>query len=260
MNTPSCRRPAVSLVVVVVALALAASACTGGEENADDDERRPTTTTSLPDECEGVEVAAPTDDDADSATTTTLPQSCANAVFTSLVEEQGSEELQKLDVDQQLGFGHGMCAYAAALKRNPDDAPSYDELINSTSESWGTSTEVVEEVLGLAANLCPGELDPILDLRANPTEITVEMTGTGSGELAVTYTTPDGGNLQDTVDSPWEQQVILDEAVEVRVAVSGKGEVTCSFSVNGEELAEETVTDDEAICTASAAQVRDAAL
>jgi hypothetical protein len=253
------RRTIWNLAALFAVMAVVAVAgCTGGDDNADE-KPKPTTTTSLPEECDGADVAAPAEEDAASATTSTLPQDCADAVFTSLIEEDGSEELRALDAEQQLGFGHGMCAYAAALKANPDDAPSYDELVTSTSESWGTSTEVVEEVLGLAANLCPGQLDPILDLRTNPTKITVEMSGTGSGELAVTYTTPDGGNLQDSVQSPWEQQVILDEAVEVRVAVSGKGEVTCSFSINGERLAEETVTDDEAVCTATAAQVRDAA-
>lgn len=253
------------LAVLGLVSVLAAVSCTGGDDAVEAPDEEEATSTSLPPECEGVQppedASAESSDESKSSTTTTLPADCLNAVFAGIVADEGSEELTELEQDQLLGFGQGICAYASALEADPDNAPTYDELVASTSGSWGVSEKAVEEVLGFASTLCPGKLDPILSLRDDVGTITVQMTVSGATPVKVSYTSPDGDSLQDDIESPWEHEVILDPSSDFRLtASSAEGEVSCSVSVKGERQVNETAgKSEEAECALSSAQLREAA-
>lgn len=249
------------IAVGLAALVTISVGCTGGEADRDKPEKA-STSTLLPPECD--DVVAPADEKGkpNPSTTTTLPPNCADAVFVQVVTDEGSDELKEIDGDRLLGFGRGLCAYGATLAADPKVAPTYDELVESTSKSWEVSTNSVEEVLGFAATLCPGDLDPILKLRDDVGAVTVEMAVSGQGKLHVTYVSPDGGSIQDDVTAPWVHEVVLDPVTDFRlVATSEGGNVTCAISVKDTEVTKTSADKkgSEAVCEAPASELRAAA-
>lgn len=244
-------RSRIATIALAAALLLTLPGCVGGGKKEEAKKEKPKSATTLPVECK----------DVDAENGQPLPADCADAVYAAGIADAGSKELKKVDKDRQLAFGRGMCAYASALAESPDKAPTYSELIESTSKSWGVSKDTVEEVLNLAASLCPGQLEPILALRKKTGSVTVEMSVIGPGKADVTYTLPTGDDFQDSITTPWEHQVILDSARDFRLtARTDKGEVTCSITVEGQEVISKKGKDGaEAVCEATSAQINSAA-
>lgn len=195
------------------------------------------------------------------ATTTSIVQQCLDDAFTAAVSEKGSADVKDLSPEQLLGFGHGLCAYAQALAADPSKAPTYKELLASTAASWKVEPAVVEEMLGFAGSLCPDQLGPILGLKEQVGTVEITMEATGGGTLNVTYTGPDGGQVQDAVASPWTHVVRFDAPTDFRVSVTAEsGEVTCSLKADDHQVTTATAGEGQAAeCAASAADIRTAA-
>ena len=262
-------------VATVAALALLAG-CTSS--NSDDDDAATastTTTTELPPECEefAADALRPTDPEQgegrstttapgdDAPTQTTLPPRCADALFGVAVEQSGSAELQELDAERRLGFAHGACAYASALTVDGTEPPTFKEFVATTAESWDVSPALVEEIVQLAGNLCPGQLAPLTDLQSGASQVTLRLQVTGTGTAQVSYQGPDGTTLQDEVSVPWDHEVTLGAPTDFRLSARiPDGEASCSIMVDDEVVVEETTTPGEEVaCAVSAGDLRDAA-
>ena len=247
-------------VATVVAIALVAG-CSGGEEAEGKKPSKGPTTTSLSDCVVKDTLPENAPEGAEQSTTTSIVQKCLDDAFTATVGDKGSQALKDLSADQVLGFGHGLCAYAAALGADPSRAPSYKELIASTAGSWKVEPEVVEEMLGFAGTLCPNQLEPILTLKNQVGSVEITLEAAGSGSMTVSYAGPDGGPVQDTVSSPWTSSIRFDDPTDVRFSVTAEGgPVTCTIRANDKQVTTATVTDGlTAECAASASDIRDAA-
>lgn len=187
---------------------------------------------------------------------------CGQAVFLASIESSGSDVLKKTDEDQLLGYGHGICSYSRSIAENPLLAPSYKELIASTADSWGVDESVVEEVINHANELCPGQLEPLQEMKKNVGSVDVHLAVTGEPPFLITYTSPGGDAMQQEIDvTPWEHQVTFQAPADVTLTASSEsGSVTCTVMVNDKELVRQEAADgEEADCSVSGAQVHEAA-
>lgn len=261
--TEAMKLRSLAVLAVVGTLALVLGGCTGGDDDKAEAEK-PTDSAPATAPADCVVQATPSADDAVEGPgvvpTTSIVQSCLDDAFVAAVEDQGSKALRKLPAEQVLGFGHGLCAYATALSADPANAPTYDELVKSTSASWKVETTVFTEVLGLAATLCPGQLQPVLDLRsqAGAGTVEVELGATGSAPMDVRYTGPDGNEMTSSAQTPWTQLIRLDTAADFTFTVTATdGEVSCTLTVKGEEVTSDAGDKNApADCSASAAELR----
>lgn len=261
---------------------LVAGACSGGD---DAKEAKPakTTTTTLPKDCI---ISAPAGDGApqnpdeptdtqspaspggpqapESAvvTTTSILQKCLDDAFMSVIKEQGSKQLGKVPKDQVLAFGHGLCTYAQTVAADPANMPTYSALVDSTSQSWGVKPAVFEEVLGFAVALCPEQLKPILDLKANAGggAVELELSASSSSPIDVTYMGPDGNELTNQVQTPWTQAIRLDHPTDYRfTAKASDADVACGVSVKGKVIKSAKADKGKAAdCSVTTAELRDA--
>ncbi len=279
------RRASMSRLATGVALVavLALAGCTSKKD--DQADVTSTTTTALPAECEefaddvlrrGAADETPPDEtpaqdapaaDApesagdDRSTQTTLPPRCADALFGVAVEQSGSQEIKDLDADRRLGFAHGACAFASALVVEGTEPPTYKEFVATTAASWDVSPEVVEEIVELAATLCPGQLAPLTDLQTGASEVTLRLQVTGTGTAQVSYQAPDGTTVHDEVSLPWDHEVTLPAPTDFRLSARiPDGEASCSVMIGDVEVVEHTATPgEEAACAATANELRAAA-
>ncbi len=269
-STASRLAAAVALVAVV-----ALAGCTSKKD--DETAKATTTTTEVPAECEefardamrppGDESTEPSTEpggdpaDDERPTQTTLPPRCAEALFAEAVEQSGSDAVKDLDAERRLGFAHGACAYATALTIEGTEPPTYKEFVATTSSSWDVSAEVVEEIVKLAATLCPGQLAPLTDLESGASQVPLRLQVTGTGTAQVSYQGPDGTTVHDEVTVPWDHEVTLGAPTEFTLSARiPDGEATCSVTVGDDVVVENTSTPGENIvCTATAAELREAA-
>lgn len=262
MNRTSPKKTALGATVVVL---LVLSGCTTKKDDAQDEDAKAPTSTSLPAECEEAAArqaeAAGADGTDEVATSTTLPPTCADALFNVAVDEGGSKELKALPASDRLGYAHGMCAFAQALLGEEAVAPTYKELVATTSESWGVDPPLVEEVIDLSATLCPGQMQPVLDLQTGASQITLRLQVTGNGRALVSYLAPDGTSLSDEVTVPWDHEVTLESATDFRLSARiPDGEATCSIMIDDKTVAEQNAgPGEESVCAATASELRDAA-
>lgn len=268
-TTRAWRTAMVSLLAVVTL-----SGVTLGCSSSDSDDAAVDTTipppTSVPEECknEAEQILAESteaDPEAQGAPGSEQPElspQCADALFAVTVQEQGSDALKELPSEEQLGFAHGMCAYAVALTSDEAVAPSFDELVASTSESWGVEPVLVEEIISLATVLCPGQLTPVLDLQSGRSALTLRLQVTGGGRALVAYQGPDGASMQDEVATPWDHEIRLEVANDYRLTARiPDGEVVCSIMVGDTVIVEtEGGVGEQVECAATAAELREAAL
>lgn len=266
-------------VAALSVFVLLAGACSGGD---DAKEAKPakTTTTTLPKDCI---ISAPAGDGAtqgpgepsgaenpegrpapESAvvTTTSILQRCLDGAFMSVIKEQGSKELGKVPKDQVLAFGHGLCTYAQTVGADPANIPTYDELVKSTSQSWGVKPAVFEEVLGFAVTLCPEQLKPILELKANAGggAVELELSASSAAPIDVTYLGPDGNELTNQVPTPWTQAIRLGNPTDYRfTAKASDADVSCGVSVKGKVIKSAKADKGKAAdCSVTAAELREA--
>lgn len=251
-----CRSVALALAGILLATAVG---CSTGERAVGKKSDGSTTTTS-PADCVRSSPADP-NDLSNQATTTSIVQQCLEDAFLAVAADTGTEAVRALSRDQTLAFGHGLCAYAQALASDLSSVPSYREFVASTSASWGVDKQVVEDMIPLSESLCPGQLAPILALKASKGTVEVTWNATGTGPLRVTYTGPDGSEIVDTVASPWTHVVRFESTVDVRISVQASGgSATCSIESNGNELNAATGSEGSAAeCAASAGDIRNAA-
>lgn len=246
----------VSLVTVV-----ALGACTG--DDAKDEDAAPTTTVAeAPSECDGVEMPKADDGSSVEVTSDAVPQGCRNAIFNQRIDESGSAELKKIPAEQRLGFALGVCEFSRSLPEAGNAAPSYAGFVRSTANSWGVSDAVVDEVVSLSGNVCQNDLTPILSLRNETGATLVKVSAAGVGIISVTYTGPNGDEMNTEVASPWEHEVRLPDNTDFRVRVvadEGKAQCTVSGSNRAELAADKPEDAKEATCEVSAEQIRNAA-
>lgn len=259
-------RRAVSLAITAVTLVAVLAGCTSNRrDDTADEEKKATTTTVLPEACEEAAKQAQeppsVDESTGEVTATTLPPACADALFGIAVGESASDALKELPEAELLGYAHGACAFAAALTVEGTEAPTYQEFVETTSESWGQSPEVVEEIVTLAATLCPGQLAPLTDLATGASKVTLRLQVIGKGIAQVTYQGPGGDTLNDEVTTPWDHEVTLDAPAEFRLSARiPDGAASCSIMVGATLVVEqETTPGEEVVCAATASELRDAA-
>ena len=194
--------------------------------------------------------------------TTALTSQCADAIFKARLTENGSDKLKKLGEEKQLGFGHGMCAYAQSLAASTAPKPTYEDLVKSTSESWGVDRSIVDEIVKIGDVLCPDAMKLIATL-ADSTELpvlTLSVTGTGSG--AVTFTLPDGKPLTENVQGGWQQTIELRVPYDFNMSVqpTAEGSLGCEVRVGDKVISSSEVDPGTgtASCAASIAEIREA--
>lgn len=201
---------------------------------------------------------------ASDAPSTTISSQCADAIFSTRIAEDGSNKLKKLGVEKQLGFGHGMCAYAQSLAASTAPKPTYEDLVKSTSESWGVDRSIVDEIVKIGEVLCPDAMKLIATL-ADSTELpvlTLSVTGAGSG--AVTFTLPDGKPLTENVQGGWQQTIELRVPYDFNMSVqpTAEGPLGCEVRVGDKVISSSEVDPGTgtgtASCAASIAEIREA--
>lgn len=264
----SCRSPRRAVLSVLIAVAVALVPACSGEDKAEGKKpKTPVTTTTLPADCIVTGSGAPPEGPDGGAgetiaPTTSILQKCLDKAFTEQVAKNGSAGLKKRSKDQLLGFGAGICAYARALAADPSKAPTYDELVKSTSASWKVKPSEFEEILTFAGVLCPNDLKPVLDLKAQAGggAVQLELSAASASEMEVTYQAPDGTRITGKVQTPWTQAVTLDAPVDYPFTVKvGDGEATCVLKVKEQQVKTATATKDKpADCSATAAELRSA--
>lgn len=243
---------------VSIAVAVVATGCSGGDESTDK-ESMTTTTFSAPDECAGVEI--PEGDDGPGPLPAELPPKCRNAIFNQVVEASGSKELKAVDPDQRLGFAQGVCAFSRSIPENPESVPTYAGFLRSTASSWKVPEPVVDEVVGLAGNICPTDLAPLFGLRSETGAPVVDVEVAGVGKVRITYTGPNGDEMSADVTSPWVHQVRLPEGTAFRLTAEAEGgKAQCRLTVNGNEVAKAEPSDEPVECEASSEAIRTAGL
>lgn len=255
------RRPS-TVAALLVALVLAVTSCSSNkaEEDAKAPESTAPKTLSIPPECR--DELGVGGEDGEAVDAAALSPRCRDAIFLTAVTANGSEELKAADDDQQLAFGHGICAYAATISDNLSAAPSYKELVESTSTSWDMPKHVVEEVIVYANELCPDEIGILQEMKKNVGSVDVHMAVSGETPLDITYTGPNGDAIETTIDEiPWEHMLSLQAPADVEfTASSDSGDVTCSVVVEDHEIKRNTEENGkQADCSVTAAEVRDAA-
>lgn len=255
-----------ALVVFSAILLVAGASCSGGDE-AEGKKPSKSTTTTLPEDCvikdSGTPVEGPdAEAGATIAPTTSILQTCLDKAFKQQVTQHGSAALKKLSSDQVLAFGAGICAYSRALAADPSKAPTYDELVKSTSASWKVKPSEFEEILTFAAVLCPNDLNAVLDLKtqAGGGSVPLELSAASASEMTVTYQAPDGSSVTGPAQTPWTQSVTLQGPVDYPFIVKvSDGEATCTVKVKDTEVKTATGGKDEpADCSVTAAELRDA--
>lgn len=240
------------VAVALLAIGVLASCQSGADES---------TSSTSPD----VEVALPkecTPAAASGGSPTSVPEVCADLAFVGNIRDSGSEELDELDDDQLVGFGRGICTYARALRDAEDATPTYGQLLDSNANSWDVSKESVQHVLDNVSQLCPQDFAILQALREEEGPVAVDLSATGTGEIVVVYTMPDGSSEQETVEAPWSQTINLFDTLDVSIAVrnsDGDEEHGCSISVAESVLDEQSAGGDEAAeCFANSAAIRSA--
>lgn len=254
------RLNAVAAVLVAVTLAVTSCSSNGSEEETGAAESTVPKTPSIPPECR--DELGTQGEDGEAVDASALSPRCRDAIFLTAVTANGSIELKSADEDQQLAFAYGICAYASAISENPSAAPSFSELIDSTSTSWGMPKHVVEEVIVYANDLCPDDIGILQEMKKNVGSVDVHMAVSGDVPLHVTYTGPNGDAIETTVEEiPWEHKLSLQAPSDVAfTAASGTGEVTCLVTVGDQELQRETEANGKEVdCSVSSAEIRDAA-
>lgn len=180
---------------------------------------------------------------------------CADAVFAARVEQGGSEELRKLDRSRQIVLGRTLCSISASLPA--DSEQRFTELMEQNAESWGVSLGAVEELTVFAQDLCPDVIGPLVDRQRNDGPYQVDLAATGTGPIEVTYTLPDGLTATETVESTFASPAFLESFIDMKVDVeaSDGGPVSCSISVNGAAVSEES-GEDAVGCAATAGELK----
>lgn len=269
----------IGAIAALSVFVLVAGACSGGD-GAKVAKPATTTTTTTPADCiisgpvgeaappSGGDQAGTESPDGPQApesavvTTTSILQKCLDDAFMSAVKDQGSKQLGKVPKDQVLAFGHGLCTYAQTVAADPAHMPTYSALVDSTSQSWGVKPAVFEEVLGFAVALCPEQLKPILDLKADAGggAVELELSASSASPIDVNYMGPDGNELTNQVQTPWTQAIRLDHPTDYRfTAKASDADVACGVSVNGKVIKSAKADKGKAAdCSVTTAEIRDA--
>lgn len=262
---------------------LLVSACSSNGDQADDSESasRATVPSSIPPECEGYNLGQELADGEappDPETTTTVPQACLDAVYKTLIQESGSEELKSIDPDLQLSLAYGACSYAQAGRES--DAPSrgIPAFIDLNLAAWKANVKsfqsdlsdeevdevmnetVINEIISTAAALCPEDMQYLQEVSAEAGATQIKIVVISSGDSEITYTIADGSEVTETVSKTWEFMVSLDPVTNYSFrARSTDAEVTCQIWVGDTVVTEEkAAAGDFASCEATESDIRTA--
>lgn len=263
-------------------MAVLAAGCSSGD--ADDEPQegsRAAVPSSIPPECEGYNLGqeladgeAPPDPD----TTTTIPQSCLDAVYKTLIQESGSDELKSIDPDLQISLAYGACSYAQSGRESNAPSRGIPAFIDLNLAAWKSNVKsfqsdlsdeevdevmnetVINEIIATAAALCPEDMQYLQEVSAAAGATQIKIVVISSGDSEITYTIADGSEVTETVSKTWEFMVSLDPVTNYSFrARSTDAEVTCQIWVGNTVIAEEeAAAGDFAACAVTESDIRTA--